>query len=342
MGHCPSCCLPPCAGPPGRSARADVVGLRAGGRAPSAAVSEAGGEEPLASTGAECRREGPDSGRTGGAESAAEAPAVEVRSLAGGLIARVDPAPESVELLKGEIEARCGISAAVQKLMRGTQVLSGGLLLTELQGPPQDLTLVVDECPLFSWDIQGNPNRSLLGGGGHEVHFADEAVDYVNVVTQAPISRGTHLFEFVMHEIGDEQWCGITPDATRAGYRGCDEGCFYYSGRRSSFRGALHAPRERQCRLDNNGWPQYARVNRGDSIGMLLDVDTGAIVFLLNGEVQGGCRVPPQQPWLLTTSLDAEGDRLELRKRPVPDAPDDALVVLQQDMLPRVLWPTAG
>jgi hypothetical protein len=71
---------------------------------------------------------------------------------------------------------------------------------------------------------------------------------------------------------------------------------------------------------------------------MLLDVDTGAVVFLLNGEVQGACRVP-LQPWLLTTSLDKEGDRLELRKRPLPEAPYEALAVLRQGELPRVQWP---
>jgi hypothetical protein len=279
-----------------------------------------------------------DAGNMDGAESAAETLAVIVRSLAGSLIARVDPAPNTVELLKKEIEVRCGIPAAVQKLMRGTQVLSGGPLLSELQGPSQDLTLVVDEYPLFSWDLEGNPHRSLLGGGGHEVYFADEAVDYVNVVTQAPITRGAHFFEFIMHEIGDEQWCGIAPDDMRAGYRGRDVGCFYYSGRRSNSHGALHAPRERYCQLSNGHWPQYAKVDSGDSVGMLLDVDTGAVVFLLNGELQGACQVPPLQPWLLTTSLDTEGDRLELRKKPLAEAPDEALATLRQGELPVVQW----
>lgn len=284
------------------------------------------------------KRDPRDACNKDGVGHAVETLAVIVRSLAGSVIAHVDPAPENVELLRKEIEARCGIPAAVQKLMRGTQVLSGGQLLTEYQGPARDLTLVVDECPLFSWDFEGNPNSALLGGSRHEVYVRGMRLrDQVNVVTQAPITCGAHFFEFIMHTIGDEQWCGITPQCAHASCGERDEGCFYYSGRRSGCRGALHAPKEGYCQLDSVERPQYARVDSGDSIGMLLDVDTGAVVFLLNGKVQGACRVP-RQPWLLTTSLEADRDHLELRKSPVPEAPDEALTLLRQSNLPRVLF----
>lgn len=247
-------------------------------------------------------------------------PILKVQNVAGNLVHTTETCPLTVTVLKTEIEACSGIPAQLQQLLQGTQLLSE----TEVLGPAVAvLTLVVDESPLFAWDIACNPNRDLLEGDTSTVRFREEAVDYVNVVTRAPVSQGIHFFEFVMHHVGDEQWCGVCLDNARAGYRGSCEGWFYYSGRRHSQRGALHAPREHQLLQDFDG------VASGDIIGMLLDVDHGVLVFLLNGAIQGTCRVPARQPLFLSTSLDRAGDHVELRKPLLADIPQSATQALE-------------
>merc|ERR1719195_829528 len=245
---------------------------------------------------------------------------VQVQNVAGNLVHSTETCPLTVTVLKTEIEACCGIPALLQQLLQGTQVLSETEVLEPATGV---LTLVVDESPLFAWDVAGNPNRDLLQGDASTVRFREEIVDYVNVVTRAPVSQGIHYFEFVMHHVGDEQWCGVCLDRARAGYRGSDEGWFYYSGRRYSRRGALQAPREKQHVHD------FAGVASGDIIGILLDMDHGGLAFLLNGAVQGSCRVPASRPLYLCTSLDRAGDHVELRKPPLADAPQSATQALR-------------
>jgi len=175
---------------------------------------------------------------------------------------------------------------------------------------------VVDESPHFTWDIASNPGSQLLGGSGGTVRYTDDRrYDYVNVLTQEPVREGFHYFEFVMHTVGDEQWCGVTPHQERAGHRGESAGgWFYYSGRRHAATGALDAGHERKSvkSLDH--------VKDGDTIGMLLDLEDGIIAFTLNGTVQGACATA-KCPLYLSTSLDAADDKVELRKPPVQDAP---------------------
>jgi len=252
--------------------------------------------------------------------SFAQMPIVHVQNVAGNLVHSTETCPLTVTVLKTEIEACCGIPALLQQLLQGMQVLSDTEILEPATGV---LTLVVDESPLFAWDVACNPNRDLLQGDASIVRFREESVDYVNVVTRAPVSQGIHFFEFVMHHVGDEQWCGVCLDRARAGYHGSDEGWFYYSGRRYSRRGALHAPRERQHVQD------FAGVASGDIIGMLLDVDGGGLVFLLNDAIQGSCRVAARRPLFLCTSLDRAGDHVELRKPPLADTPQSATQALE-------------
>jgi len=252
------------------------------------------------------------------------AAAVRVQSLVGRPVAAVSPVPDTVGALKAELETHCGVPAGLQRLLRGLELLADG---DALGAEDACLTLVVDESPLYSWDVAGNPNRGLLGGCGTEVVFEEEDCDYVNVVTREPVRSGRHFFEFVMHQLGDEQWCGVCADRSRAGNHGSRDGWFYYSGRRSKGSwGALHAPCERQA------LGRFAHVASGDVIGLVLDVDEGAAAFALNGALQGACAVP-REPLYLTTSLDRAQDRVELRKPPLADAPPEALAALAGPLL---------
>lgn len=129
-----------------------------------------------------------------------------------------------------------------------------------------------------------------------------------------------------MHVLGDEQWCGVTHDKTRAGYKGSTDGYFYYSGRRSSRQGALHAPRQRTFQ------GSFESVSSGDTIGIVIDMHVGVIAFLLNGVVQGACGIL-RQPLYLTTSPDTANDYIELRKPPLADVPPAAMEALKGVLL---------
>lgn len=248
---------------------------------------------------------------------------VKVLSLAGNTVAEISPAPDSVGLLKAELEGQCGVPSALQRLLRGAVVLGDEEHLGS--SSLDQITFVVDESPLSTWDIAGNPNSDLLSGAGSEVMFANQEVDFVNVVAQEPVRSGVHFFEFVMHHVGDEQWCGLSPSkaraVSRAGYNGESMGFFYYSGHRFGFGarsgGALHAP---------SVWSEVNKmenVSTGDVIGMLVDIDRGALVFTWNGTVQDGLFIP-KKPMYATTILDHTRDQVELRRAAAADAPEGA------------------
>jgi len=240
---------------------------------------------------------------------------VTVRNLAGNVVAEMCPAPATVADLKVSLLASNNVPIALQRLMLGDTPLED----THEFGAEEaiELTFVVDESPFFTWDIraESNPASQLLRGSGGTVRYMDDRYDYVNVLTQEPVREGFHYFEFVMHTVGDEQWCGVTPHQERAGHRGdFAGGWFYYSGRRHAATGALDAGHERKSvkSLDH--------VKDGDTIGILLDLEDGIIVFTLNGTVQGACATA-RCPLYLSTTLGAADDKVELRKPPVQDAP---------------------
>uniref|UniRef100_A0A7R9ZZE5 Uncharacterized protein n=1 Tax=Pyrodinium bahamense TaxID=73915 RepID=A0A7R9ZZE5_9DINO len=75
----------------------------------------------------------------------------------------------------------------------------------------------------------------------------------------------------------------------------------------------------------------------GDAIGMLISMERRALAFLLNGALQGACHAP-DGPLYLTTSLDKEGDRVELRRHCPEEAPSSAHEALCGPLLGRP-WP---
>jgi hypothetical protein len=241
---------------------------------------------------------------------------ITVRSIAGEVIVQMAELPETYTQLQSVIAEATGVSPGLQKLIVGDMVFGDEDAISDL---PSDVTLVVDESPMFTWDIEGNPNSDLLEGRGPEVRFINEAKDYVNVVTREPVVQGKHYFQFVMHKIGDEQWCGVAADGQRrAGSRGDESGYFYYCGRRGASKGALHAPKERAKCMD------FDHVKDGDVIGIFLDMSSQSIGFDLNGKFQGVTKAP-SSPLYLTTSLDKEDDYVVLRKLPLADVMHDLL-----------------
>lgn len=182
-----------------------------------------------------------------------------------------------------------------------------------------------DHC---TWDVSGNPNRRFLEGDGHVVRFlAGATSNFVNVMSQIPFKRGVHYFAFVMHQIGDEQWCGlVTADNSyQAGALVSGRslnGWSYYCGRRQPKKpqdqASLHVNRQvvQDC----------AQVSSGDTIGLLVDASKRAAAFLRNGEVQGAFSISAsRQALYVFTHLDAPGDCVELQYLPPIEAPQSAV-----------------
>lgn len=194
-----------------------------------------------------------------------------------------------------------------------------------------ELSLLQDETPLWSWDLDKNPCREALVVEGSVVKCPRMRTDYVNVITKEPIRKGVHYFEFVMHYIGDEQSCGLVADPSQAGSRhGLRElkAWTYYPGRMGSRsgsirdgKGALHAK--------GKAVKEFVKLKKnGDIIGMLVDLDRGAVAFSLNGDLQGACEVPKQPLWVIT-HVDTPSDVVELRKPCLDDAPPANIEALQ-------------
>jgi len=255
---------------------------------------------------------------------------VTVRNLAGAVLAIVSPAPADVTALRSSIEEHTGVAPALQKFLPigGTRALEDGDTL----GPEvTEVQMVVDETPMFTWDHASNPNRDMLSISENTVKCPGLKTDYINVITQEPVRKGVHYYQFHMHYIGDEQWCGVMSDPSQAGSRYSGRSLkawSYYCGRMgarySSIRdglGALHA--------EGRAVAEFEKLKpRGDVIGMLVDLEKGAIAFELNGRLQGACAIPTGKPLWVFTHVDRPDDHVELVKLALPDAPQESIQAL--------------
>merc|ERR1712039_437084 len=150
----------------------------------------------------------------------------------------------------------------------------------------------------------------------------------MTVITQEPVLYGSHYFEFHMHHYGDEQWCGLTNDNNMVG---CEhdkavpskKGWCYYTGRS---KGALESLGHHLKECDFVG-------RSGHIIGMFVDCDLGAVVFDLNGTIQGACEIPKNTPLWVVTHVDTPSDHVELRKLSLYDAAPAHLDALKGALL---------
>lgn len=268
------------------------------------------------------------------AEPSEEIASVTVRSLPGSVLASVCPVPANVASLKEEIEKQLGMPRALQKIINVDDACVYADT-HELEAVSLDVTLIQDETPLWTWDIENNPGKESLEGEGGTLKCPKLSHDYCNVVTKEPMRSGVHYFEFVIHFTGDEQACGVVADPSQVGYspglRGL-KAWAYYPGRARSRGGsvtdglgALHA--------DGRAVKEFKKLKQeGDIIGMLVDLDQGAIAFDLNGELQGACEIPKVPLWVITHP-DTERDHIELRKPCLADAPPANLHALKGSLL---------
>ena len=235
-----------------------------------------------------------------------------------------------VSLLNGmnQVERVCGIPIGLQKLVKDGELLPEDVKLDD----GFEITCIKDETPMYTWDIANNPcAKQLLAVDGNILRCPNLKTDYVNVLTQEPIRSGIHYYEFHLHHVGDEQWCGVTMDPAMAG---SDAGgralraWTYYCGRSRSThgtvvdgKGALHANGRAIIEFEK-------ACTAGNVINMLVDADQRLVAFGLNGQVQGACRIPGTEPLYLLTHVDKPEDHVELRKPVVEDAPQDMAIAL--------------
>jgi len=240
-----------------------------------------------------------------------EVPCIVIKTLAGEEVMRFDQIPANVRELKYLIAQSGHMPSALQKLLHedGFAVCSDGEVL---EARSQGMILVRDETPLWYWALQAHPELDIEGG---VVKCPRLRTDYTNVITQEPVSAGLHFFEFHLHHYGDEQWCGLTPDKCMAGpvhenAIPSKTGWFYYTGRST---GAIEAL---GCTLKTVDFVERSN----NTIGMLVDCDTGAAAFDLNGKIQGACEIPKNTALWVLTHVDTPKDHVELRKPSLQDA----------------------
>eukprot|EP00434_Breviolum_minutum_P033136 symbB.v1.2.029320.t1/scaffold3085.1/size64040/3 len=259
-------------------------------------------------------------------------PQLVVRNLAGVVLVELQSIPTTLEELRHALEIATGIPAALQKLVKEGEVLLDDTQLSDVS----ELICVKDETPMWTWDLQ-NPEARQIEVEGNVVKAPRLRSDFVNVLTKEPIRSGVHYFEFVLHMVGDEQWCGVTMSPEMAGNRVDGRSLkawTYYCGRAGkrhggtihNGKGALHANRKAILEFEKACTPQNV-------INMLVDGDQRIVAFALDGRIQGACRIPGDLPLYVLTQMDTPKDHVELRKPMLDDAPQDVLAALQGSLI---------
>ena len=242
---------------------------------------------------------------------------VVVSNLAGKVLAEVG-VPASLSDLKQQLEEVTGIPMALQKLVLG------GEILDVAPEPGAELLLVKDETAMCTWDLEHNPSKEEIEVDGAVLKSPKLRHDYCNVLTQEPMRSGIHYYEFVMHHVGDEQWCGVTMEPHMAGTRVSGRSLkawSYYCGRARRSGGTIHNGLG-ALHACGKGVKEFRKAcTPGNVIGMLVDVDKRSVAFALDGELQGACAVPGKEPLYVITHMDTPSDHVELRKPCLHDAP---------------------
>ena len=254
---------------------------------------------------------------------------VVVSNLAGHVLAEL-AVPDSVPVLKQQLEEVTGIPMALQKLVLGGEVLDA----VPVAGA--ELLLVKDETAMCTWDLEGNTCREQIEVDGSVLRSPQLRHDFCNVLTQEPMRSGMHYYEFVMHQVGDEQWCGVTMAPEMAGPRVDGrslEAWTYYCGRARRSGGSIHNGLG-ALHACGKAVKEFAKAcTAGNVIGMLVDADKRLLAFALDGQLQGACRLPGTEPLYVITHMDTPLDHVELRKPPLDEAPPANLEALAGALL---------
>ena len=183
------------------------------------------------------------------------------------------------------------------------------------QGTASKYQLMKTDRVVVEWDLEGNPDNQFLelDSKTNAISYLEGAPDYCIVLSVKPITKGRKSFHFVMHKIGDEQWCGVTADKSVAGcarsLRKRSRCWTYYCGSRHHDKGRVTVETEEK--------DEVKHVKDGDTIGLVVDFGTRTLQFSLNDQPQATCNFPSDVSELyLVTELDYTDDCVELRYIP--------------------------
>jgi len=171
-------------------------------------------------------------------------------------------------------------------------------------------TIVTRELATWREDAETPGREYYTVEHGTRLSYHERSPDFCNVLSAHPITSGRHEFEFLVHSLGDEMWCGVTCNPKLAGprtsLRNVAKCWTYYCGNRHRERGEIQ--------LSGDGATTAAHIVDGDVIGLVVDFPNRLVEFFKNGESQGGGCFPENVEELyLVTELDTPKDVVELR-----------------------------
>eukprot|EP00930_Biecheleria_cincta_P083384 TRINITY_DN72968_c0_g1_i1.p1 TRINITY_DN72968_c0_g1~~TRINITY_DN72968_c0_g1_i1.p1 ORF type:complete len:269 (+),score=35.57 TRINITY_DN72968_c0_g1_i1:43-849(+) len=257
---------------------------------------------------------------------------VTVRTLAGLQVAQV-LGPILVSELKRAVTKSSGTPAALQKLVRGDQVLHDN---QEIPGGPPDVQFVLFYQPCCEWDVDRHPNSEQLQIRENGARDAQGSVPSgVPIMTQEPLTSGVHFFEVVIHQDGNppESIGLMTANAKAKLYK-------------------VRQPWEKPP--SQNFWDMKVALNHKgevttsgtmkakacayrprDVVGILVHIDIGAAIIMVNNAVQACCALSAGAPLHVACLMDKRpcGSHVELQELSTDQAPSNAMQALVGPLL---------
>jgi len=114
-------------------------------------------------------------------DQASDGPAVTVKNLGGDTIVEVAPIPPTAADLKQHIWDKVGTPVALQQLLLDGETVAGDEALD--QSAPFEMLLLLDDTPLYTWNIDENPDRERITAEGSRGEYTKPQWDYINVIT---------------------------------------------------------------------------------------------------------------------------------------------------------------
>jgi hypothetical protein len=224
--------------------------------------------------------------------------AVEVRPLGGDSIKiRLELAKPSVGEAKAEIARAQGTEVARQELYRVAVREDGGAVREDDAEPDlldddglaladgAIITMAVKESP-FLWRTFPDENVEVSEGGTVAKQKMNSQGEYSHVTTGIELTEGRHYWEVeLLSEKMDDILVGVTrPNLDPLGDyldSDCNDSCFNHMGDGALFGNDKYA--------DDEAGPYQ----KGDRVGVLLDLNNGSLLFFKNG-VQHGPGYPAE------------------------------------------------
>lgn len=256
---------------------------------------------------------------------------VTVRTLAGLQVVQV-LGPILVSELKRAVTKSLGTPAGLQKLVRGDQVLHNS---QELPGGLPDVQFVLQK-PCCDWDVDHHPNSDQLQIRENGARDAQGSVPSgVPIMTQEPLTSGVFFFEVVIHQDGNPPECiGLMTANAKAKL---------YKVRQPWEKAPSQNFCDMKVALNHKGEVTTSGTIKAkacvyrprDVVGILVHLDIGAAIILVNNAVQACCALSAGAPLHVACVMDKRpyGSHVELQELSPDHAPANAMQALVGPLL---------